>query len=81
MAGACERGFRGYIVPGTSLHPTSYASLGRLGRVQVSVLSFGIAPRGVFRPAPTLEQKIGPNLSKVLFFAFHLILGKQSDQV
>ena len=77
MARACKRGFRGYIVHG----PTSYPGPGGLRRVQVSVLSFGNAPRGIFRPAPNFGLKIRPNLSEDFFFAIHLILGKQSDQV
>ena len=72
MARACERGFRGYIVPG----PTSYPNLRGLGRVQVSALSLGIAPRGVFRLAPNFGQKIGPNLSEDFFFCFSLNFGQ-----
>ena len=61
---------------------TSYPGLGGLGRVQVSTLSFGIAPRGVFRLAPNFGQKIGPSLSEALFvFALHLILAKKLDQI
>ena len=59
---------------------TSYPGLGGLGRVQVSALSFGIAPRGVFRPAPNFGQKIRPNFSEDLFFALQLILGKKSEK-
>ena len=72
MARACERGFRGYIVPG----PTSYPNLRGLGRVQVSALSLGIAPRGVFRLAPNFGQKIGPNLSEDFFFCYSLNFGQ-----
>ena len=46
----------------------SYPGVGVLGRVQVSALSFGIVPRGVFRPAPNFGQKMRPNLSEDLFF-------------
>ena len=55
---------------------TSYPGVGALGRVQVSALSFSIAPRGVFRPAPNFGQKIRPNLSEDLFFCFLFNFGQ-----
>ena len=80
-------GFRGY---------TSYpgAGLGGPGRVQVSALSFGVAPSVVFIglnlskicSSPNFGQKIGLNWQKIrlkfsydLFFAPHLIFRKKSD--
>ena len=62
MARACERGFRGYIVPG----PTSYPGLGGLGRVQVSVLSFGSLLHGLHPGA---------------YLGLHSTLGKKSNQI
>ena len=57
----------GYIVPGPR----------EPGRVQVFALSFGVAPRGVFKLAPDFGQMMGLKLSEDrFFFALHLILGK-----
>ena len=74
QSGPARGGFRGYIVPGPGPRGP--------GRVQVSALSLGIAPRGVFRPAPNLGKIMGLNLSEALFFiACHLVLGKKLDQI
>ena len=48
---ACERGFQGYIVPGPGLSGP--------GRVQVSALSFGVAPSGVFMGLKSLHLILG----------------------
>ena len=78
MARACERGFRGYIVPG----PTSYPGLGGLGRVQVSALSFGslLHPGAYLGLHPTLGKKSNQISVKTFFFALQQILGKKSEK-
>ena len=48
----------GYIVPGPR----------EPGRVQVFALSFGVAPRGVFKLAPDFGQMMGQKLSEDRFF-------------
>ena len=74
MARACERGFRGYIVPG----PTSYPGLGGLGRVQVSALSFGslLHPGAYLGLHPTLCKKSNQISVKTFFLLFNKFWAK-----
>ena len=79
MARACERGFRGYIVPG----PTSYAGLGRLGRVQVSVLSVGslLHPGAYLGLHLTLGKKSNQISVKTFFLLFNKFWAKNREKI
>ena len=74
VARACERGYRGYIVPG----PTSYPGLGGLGRVQVFALSFGslLHPGAYLGLHPTLGKKSNQISVKTFFLLFNKFWAK-----